>query len=115
MVEVRSSEQQDKDARARPAAEGDTQQRLIFPTYELFHQMLPPVRLAILEALVALPPMSVGELAERLGREVQAVEKDIASMASEGIVDLDEAGNIDFPFDKIHVEFSVDGRTRSAA
>ncbi|CUX09719.1 helix-turn-helix domain-containing protein [Rhizobium oryzihabitans] len=77
-----------------------------FSSYEDLHRILAPLRLAIVRALAGQGALSIREVARRVGRDVQAVHRDVTTLLHAGIIDRNEGG-IEFPYDSIHFEFDV--------
>lgn len=103
------------DARARflEAAAGAVAGRasaaepaIYFASYDEMHRVLAPARLAIVKAMAGQGPLAIREVARRVGRDVQAVHRDVVTLSDAGIVDRSEAG-VTFPHDRIHFEFDV--------
>lgn len=79
---------------------------VVFSSYEDLHRILAPLRLAIVKALAGQGPLSIREVARRVGRDVQAVHRDVTTLLHAGIIDRNEDG-IEFAYDGIHFEFDV--------
>lgn len=79
---------------------------LNFPDYEQMHHVLAPARLAIVKALAGQGPLSMREVARRVGRDVQAVHRDVTRLINAGVIDRTEKG-IEFPYERIHFDFDV--------
>jgi predicted transcriptional regulator len=62
-------------------------------------------RWELLKALCGAGPISVREAARHVGRDMKAVHGDITALAEAGLVDRDERGRVEFPFDAVKVEF----------
>ena len=77
-----------------------------FPDYDQMHHVLAPARLAIVKALAGQGPLSIREVARRVGRDVQAVHRDITRLINAGVIDRAEKG-VEFPYDRIHFDFDV--------
>ncbi|MBZ5761943.1 transcriptional regulator [Rhizobium sp. VS19-DR104.2] len=77
-----------------------------FASYDDMHRVLAPSRLAIVKALAGQGPLAIREVARRVGRDVQAVHKDVTTLVIAGVIDRAAAG-VDFPYDRIHFEFDV--------
>ena len=77
-----------------------------FASYEQLHKVLAPLRLTILKALAGEGALSIRDVARRVGRDVQAVHRDVTSLIEAGVVDRTEAGII-FPYHRLHFEFDV--------
>lgn len=94
---------------AQLALEGkavDAMPMLSFASYDDMHRILAPSRLAIVKALAGQDAISIREVARRLGRDVQAVHRDVTTLVNAGVIDRTEKG-IEFPYDNIHFEFDV--------
>ncbi|MBO9135177.1 MULTISPECIES: helix-turn-helix domain-containing protein [unclassified Rhizobium] len=93
----------------RKALEGSAQPvtpSINFVSYDDMHRVLAPSRLAIVKALAGQGPLAIREVARRVGRDVQAVHKDVTTLVSAGVIDRAAAG-VEFPYDRIHFEFDV--------
>lgn len=77
-----------------------------FPDYDQMHHVLAPARLAIVKTLAGQGSLSIREVARRVGRDVQAVHRDIARLINAGVIDRAEKG-VEFPYDRIHFDFDV--------
>ncbi len=84
----------------------DANPSIEFSSYDDLHRILAPLRLAIVKALVGHGPLPIREVARRVGRDVQAVHRDITTLINSGIIDRHENG-VEFPYDQIHFEFDV--------
>jgi len=103
------------DARARflkaagHALAGDEREAtptLSFASYDDMHRVLAPSRLAIVKALAGQGPLSIREVARRVGRDVQAVHRDVTTLLNAGVIDRTEKG-VEFPYSAMHFEFDV--------
>ena len=79
---------------------------LDFGSYDDMHRILAPSRLTIVKALAGQGALSIREVARRVGRDVQAVRRDVTTLINAGVVDRTDEG-IDFPYARIHFEFDV--------
>lgn len=79
---------------------------LNFPDYDQMHHVLAPARLAIVKALAAQGPLSIREVARRVGRDVQAVHRDVTRLINAGVIDRTGKG-VEFPYERIHFDFDV--------
>lgn len=79
---------------------------LMFPDYDQLHHILAPARLTIVKALAGQGPLSIREVARRVGRDVQAVHRDVTRLIDAGVIDRAEKG-IEFAYDRIHFDFDV--------
>ncbi|MBO6667900.1 transcriptional regulator [Parvibaculum sp.] len=87
--------------RAKPRHE------LIFRTYEDMHRVLSPARLEVVMVLAGQGPLSMREVARRVGRDVKAVHSDITALINCGMIDRTEEG-ISFPYDRIHLDVDIE-------
>lgn len=80
---------------------------IAFATWELMHRTLSPKRLDILRVLCAQEPMSIREVARRVGLDFKGVHTDVTTLLNAGVIE--RAGlDIHFPYDRIHVDFEID-------
>lgn len=79
--------------------------RISFASAELLWKVLTAKRWEILKAMTAQGPLSMREVARRVGRDVKAVHADLHALVAAGVVRRTEDGRVDFPFDAIHVDF----------
>jgi len=79
---------------------------LNFLEYSDMHKILSPSRLAIIRALAGNGTLSIREVARRLGRDVQAVHRDITMLANAGVVDKTKQG-VSFPYNGLHFDFDI--------
>ena len=77
-----------------------------FASYDDMYRVLAPSRLAIVKALAGQGPLSIREVARRVGRDVQAVHRDVTTLINSGVIDREEAG-VSFPYDEIDFSFKV--------
>ncbi|MEL3892702.1 transcriptional regulator [Ferrovibrio sp. MS7] len=81
--------------------------RISFASRELLWQVLAPRRWSLLEALAGAGPLGVREAARKVGRDPSGVHGDIKALLAAGLLWKREDGKIEFPFDAIHVDFTV--------
>ena len=79
---------------------------LSFETADLLWRVLTAKRWEILRCMTGAGEMSVREAARRVGRDVKAVHGDVQAMIAAGVIERGERGIV-FPFDAIHVDFTV--------
>lgn len=84
----------------------DVRPTLNFGSYEDMHRVLAPSRLAIVKVLAGQGALSIREVARRVGRDVQAVHRDVTTLINAGVIDRTEGG-VEFPYENIHFEFDV--------
>lgn len=100
-----------KVAEAWKAAEAGTQEKaenaLAFGSWELMHRVLAPKRLEIVRAMTGQGPISIREVARRVGRDFKSVHSDVELLLSNGVIDRADRGIV-FPYNRIHVEFDIE-------
>ena len=77
-----------------------------FATPELLWRTLTGKRWELLKTMTGAGPLSIREVARRVGRDVKAVHGDVTALVKAGILDRTDAG-VEFPYDAIHVDFVV--------
>lgn len=91
-----------------------------FPSHDLLHRALAPNRMAILQVMMGQGPLSIREIARRVGRDFKGVHTDLSSMIVQGLVLKAATGGVVFPYDAIRFDFGIGGaplptQDRSAA
>lgn len=105
-LEVASAEEVRQ--RALAAFRGKAQApRISFATPELLWKVLTAKRWELLKAMAGEGPLSLREVARRVGRDVKAVHADVHALLDAGILDRTDSGKIEFPFDAIRVQFTL--------
>ncbi len=90
------------------AFEGESQGTFIsFESPALLFKVLSGKRWDLLKIMIGSGPMTIRELARRLGRDVKAVHGDVHALLKAGILQKTENGPIVFPFDAVHVDFML--------
>ena len=79
--------------------------RISFATPELLWEVLTARRWELLKVLCGAGPVSIREAARRVGRDVKAVHGDVTALLAAGVLTRTPAGQIEFPFDAVKVEF----------
>ncbi len=93
-------------ARMLRAFQGEEQGAFIsFATVELLWKIITPKRWEMLRAMTGTGPLSIREVARRVGRDVKSVHGDVQALLKSGILDHAPDGRIQFPYDEIHVDF----------
>ena len=82
--------------------------RISFATPELLWRVLTAKRWELLKTLCGAGPVSIGEAARRVDRDVKAVHSDITALLNAGVLNRAEAGGIEFPFEAVKVEFLLE-------
>lgn len=85
----------------------DSTPRYTFPSAEAMARTLTPGRWGLLAALTGSGCMGVRELARRVGRDVRAVHADAQALVLCGLVDKSEDGKLHFPYNTVHVDFTL--------
>ena len=78
-----------------------------FTSIELLWKVLAPKRWQLLKAMTGQDPMTIREVARRVGRDVKAVHGDVRLLLKAGILDHTSDGRVVFPYDAIRVDFTV--------
>lgn len=94
-------------ASAWKSGEPDKSAHIGFATWELMHKVLSPKRLEIIRTLAGAGPLSIREVARRVGRGFKGVHSDVALLIEAGVVDRSESGKVVFPYERIHVDFEI--------
>jgi predicted transcriptional regulator len=93
--------------RMRRAMDGDVQGSYItFPSFELLWKVISPKRLEILRAMAGQGPLSIREVARRVGRDVKAVHADVQRLLDAGLLETRAEGVV-FPHAGVHVDFTL--------
>lgn len=85
----------------------DKSARISFASPELLWEVLTAKRWEILKALTGAGPLSIRGIARRVDRDVKAVHADVHALMNAGILDRTEAGKIVFPYEAVHVDFTL--------
>lgn len=102
------SSRQETDRRSLRAFEGEQQGTLIsFESPALLFKVLTGKRWQLLKMMTGAGPMTIREAARRLGRDVKAVHGDVHALLNTGILHKTDHGRIEFPFDTVHVDFTL--------
>ena len=86
-----------------------------FPTVELLWKVLTAKRWEILRAMTEAGPVSIREIARRVGRDVKTVHGDVHALLKAGVIDRSEDGRVVFPYDAVHVDFVLRAARHPAA
>lgn len=105
-VTLEVSSRENTNRRFLRAFEGEPQGEIIsFESPALLFKVLSGKRWEILNVMTGAGPMTIRELARRLGRDVKAVHGDVHALLHAGILQKTDIGRIVFPFDALHVDF----------
>jgi len=90
------------------AAAGHAEGHFIsFATPSLLFGTLTAKRWDLLAAMQGAGPLAASDLACRVGREVKGVQADLRALFNAGIVEKTPDGEFVFPYDALHVDFSL--------
>lgn len=78
-----------------------------FESPVLLFKILSGKRWELLKVMTGAGPMSIREAARRLERDVKAVHGDVHVLLNAGILQKSDKGQIEFPFDAVHVDFML--------
>jgi predicted transcriptional regulator len=93
-------------ARFVAAMKGEAQGSFIsFATPELLLQTLTTMRWEIIKVMTGAGRLSLREVARRAGRDVRRVSDDVHALLDVGVLDRNEDGTLEFPYDAVHVDF----------
>lgn len=108
IVTIGVSSIEDAKERLAGAFRGESQGQFIsFVSVELFSKVLTPKRWEIIKAMTGQGPMSIREAARRVARDVKGVHGDVHGLLKAGVLERTEDGRIVFPYDAIHVDFTI--------
>lgn len=99
-----------KETKRQTAAafRGERQGEFIsFASVELLWKVLTAKRWEIIRAMTGQGEMTIRAIARRVGRDVKAVHGDVRALLNAGMLDRTEAGHVIFPYDAVHVDFTV--------
>lgn len=94
-------------ARTWKSGRAETSARISFATPELLWKVLTARRWDLLKAMAGQGPMRLREVARRVARDVKAVHADVHALLDAGVLRRGEDGRIEFPFDAVHVNFTL--------
>jgi len=98
----------DVTRRALAAFDGKAQgAHLSFASVELLWKTLTAKRWDILKTMTAQGPLALREIARRSERDVKTVHGDIHALLRAGIIERAEDGRFVFPYDAVHVDFTL--------
>ncbi len=106
VLDVRSPNEAIADfVRVWKTGKGEKAARITFATPELLWKVLTAKRWQLLKAMCGAGPLSIREVARRVGRDVKAVHTDVTALLNTGVLDRGKDGWVIFPFDSVKVEF----------
>ena len=81
--------------------------RVSFATPELLWKVLTARRWELLKTMAGQGPMSLREAARRMQRDVKGVHGDVHALLDAGVLRRCDDGAIEFPYDAVHVDFTL--------
>ena len=81
--------------------------RISFENVSELWRVLAPKRMEIVRSMTGTGPLTIREVARRVGRDFKAVYSDITMLINAGIVERTASGKVEFPYDHVHVEFDM--------
>jgi predicted transcriptional regulator len=98
---------EDVSRRAEAAMRGKAQgAHISFASPELLFSLMTAKRWQIVRAMAGAGPLSIREVARRVGRDVKAVHGDVQALLAAGVLDKAE-GRVVFPYEAVHVDVLV--------
>lgn len=95
-------------ARFVAAMKGEAQGAFFtFATPELLLQTLTQMRWEIIKAMTGAGKLSLREVARRVDRDVRRVSDDVHALLNVGVIDRNDDGSLEFPYDAVHVDFML--------
>jgi predicted transcriptional regulator len=105
-LDVRSPEQAAQDfIDAWKSGKAQKSARISFATPELLWKVLTAKRWEILKAMCGAGPVTVREVARRVGRDIKSVHTDLTALQRAGVLDRTDEGQVVFPYESVKVEF----------
>jgi predicted transcriptional regulator len=96
---------QEVKRRAQDAFKGKKQgSRISFATPELLFRLLTARRWELIRTMTGAGPLTIREVARRVGRDVKAVHGDVHALLNAGVLQKIDDGLVVFPFDAIRVD-----------
>lgn len=82
--------------------------RLDFVNLDDAWKLLSDKRRAIMHAMAGAGPLSIREIARRVGRDVRAVHSDVRLLHHAGVIDKTEDGQMTLPYKTIKFDFTIE-------
>ncbi len=80
---------------------------LTFGSVELLWRTMTPRRWDLIRALTGQGAMSLRSLSRLVERDVKTTHGDVHALLDAGILEKTEAGKVIFPYDAVHVDFTI--------
>ncbi|MGH7068727.1 MAG: transcriptional regulator [Acetobacteraceae bacterium] len=84
--------------------------RLDFMNLDDAWKLLSDKRRAVMHAMAGAGPLSIREIARRVGRDVRAVHSDVRLLHHAGVVDRTDDGRMILPYKTIKFDFTLEAR-----
>jgi predicted transcriptional regulator len=81
--------------------------RISFENVSELWRILAPKRMEIVRVMTGAGPLAIREVARRMDRDFKAVHSDVTLLINAGILERTERGAVEFPYDRVHVEFDM--------
>ena len=105
-VTLRIASREKVNKRFLEAFKGKQQGSFIsFESPAVLFKVISGYRWELLKMMTGARAMSIREASRRLERDVKAVHGDVSALLKAGILHKTDDGQIEFPFDAIHVDF----------
>jgi predicted transcriptional regulator len=99
---------EDVSARLLAAMSGQEQGAFIsFESADLLFRTMTHLRWNIIKTITGTEPLSIREIARRVGRDVKAVHRDVHALLAAGVIERNAKGLVVFPYDAVHVDFTL--------
>ncbi|ATU92898.1 transcriptional regulator [Phyllobacterium zundukense] len=80
---------------------------LTFASVELLWQTITPRRWDVIRSMTGQEAMTLRGLARKLERDVKTTHGDVHALLDAGILEKTADGRIVFPYDAVHVDFTI--------
>lgn len=108
IVKITVASREDVNRRVMAAFSGEPQgSHISFASVDLLWKTLVPKRFDLMRAMIGEGSMTIRAVARGVGRDVKAVHGDVHALLKAGILDRTEDGKVIFPYDAIHVDFTI--------
>ena len=81
--------------------------RISFESVSDLWRVLAPKRMEIVCVMTGAGPLTIREVARRVGRDFKGGHSDVTLLLGAGILERTESGLVEFPYDRVRVEFDV--------
>lgn len=81
---------------------------ITFSSVELLWKVMTPRRWELVRAMAGKGPMSVRGVARLVERDVKNIHTDVQALLQYGVLEKTKVGDIDFPYDAVHVDFMIE-------